>query len=156
MVQLITGHTHLNRHQAIIDETERQQIIQKLGNADDNGNAIIDAPDPKCRKCGLGDETPLHLLTECNAVSTARGHIFGWDDLVGPREIPDFSNLEVHKVVSFFKDIGMDSLTMRPFLQEYIPTHLSGVAKDQGLLDEKKAASKKGDGWLGRYLYRMQ
>ena len=28
IVQFVTGHTYLNRHQAIIDESERQQIIQ--------------------------------------------------------------------------------------------------------------------------------
>ena len=72
LVQLITGHTHLKRHQAIIDESDRQRIISALQknetfpNADEDGNAIIDAPDPKCSRCNDGDETPLrfHYETE--------------------------------------------------------------------------------------------
>ena len=41
LVQVITGHTYLKRHQAVIDESERQRILEALDwdNADDDGNA---------------------------------------------------------------------------------------------------------------------
>ena len=125
LIQIITGHTYLNRHQAIIDESERQRIIaaNDYDNADEDGNAIIDAPDPLCSRCGKGEETPLHLLSECDQLATLRQSIFGRADLVGPREIPDFSDLALHKVISFFKEANFKSLSMRPYFDEYIPAN---------------------------------
>ena len=73
VVQLLTGHTYMKRHQAIIDDSERQRIIAVTGgNADSHGNAIIDAPDASCDLCHNGEETPLHLLSECDALATLR------------------------------------------------------------------------------------
>ena len=157
MVQLITGHAYLNRHQAIIDDSERQRIIaaNDHDNADDDGNAIIDAPDPKCRLCKVGEETPIHLLTDCNAVASIRHDIFGREDIIGPRDIHNFTHLPVHKIVSFFRELKLSGLNMRPFLEEHHPTDLSQVANDPVLMAEKEAATKKGDGWLSRYLHVM-
>ena len=158
LIQVVTGHTYLNRHQAIIDESERQRVIaaNNFDNADNDGNAIIDAPDPSCDRCKDGEETPLHILSECSALATLRKDIFGREDLVGPREIPDFSNLSVHKVVSFFRDAKYKSLSMRPFFEEYYPTSApedadNVVPRDEG--DNK--AKTRGWNYLSKYLYHM-
>merc|ERR1712045_677453 len=53
LIQILTGHTYLKRHQAVIDESGRQRVMEALrlnneDTADNDGNAIIDAADPKC------------------------------------------------------------------------------------------------------------
>ena len=156
VVQIITGHTYLNRHQAIIDESERQRIIaaNDYDNADEDGNAIIDAPNPLCSRCGKGEETPLHLLSECDQLATLRQSIFGRADLVGPREIPDFSDLALHKVISFFKEAKFKSLSMRPYFDEYIPATSSNEASNQEILAAKQAAEREGNIYLHKYLFR--
>merc|ERR1712079_800859 len=100
LIQILTGHTHLKRQQAVIDESDRQRHLEALDwdNADDDGNAITDAPDPRCSRCNDGDETPLHLLSECIPLATLRHKIFGRHDLVGPGEIPDFSDLPAYEI----------------------------------------------------------
>ena len=157
LIQILTGHTYLNRHQAIIDESERQRIIaaNNYDNADNDGNAIIDAPDPRCSRCGEGDETPLHILTECGPLATLRKDIFGREDLVGPQEVPDFSDLPLYKVISFFKDANFKTLPMRPFFDEYLPTTLSKTNDNEELLAAKEAGTKEGNAYLSKYLYRI-
>ena len=104
LIQVITGHTYLKRHQAVIDESERQRCLEALDwdNADDDGNAIIDAPDPICSRCNVGEETPYHLLAECGPLATLRLSIFGKEELVPPGSIPDFSELPAYQLISFF------------------------------------------------------
>ena len=156
LIQILTGHSYLNRHQAIIDESERQRIIaaNDYDNADDDGNAIIDAPDPLCSRCGKGDETPLHLLSDCTSLATLRRNIFGRDDLVGPREVPDFSDLPLYKVISFFKEAKFKSLTMRPYYDEYLPAKSSNKADNQETIAAQQAAEREGNIFLHKYLYR--
>jgi len=159
MIQIITGHTHLKRHQAVIDESERNRIIAANGfdNADEDGNAIIDAPDATCSRCKhpKSQETPLHLLSECDALAKLRHSIFGREDLVEPGAIPDFSDLPLHLVISFFKDVGFESLKMWPFLDEYFPTDLRGnESTDEADKEKLEAARKEGDKHLAKYLYR--
>ena len=158
LVQFLTGHTFLKRHQAIIDESERQRIIaaNNYDNADDAGNAIIDAPDSKCSRCNKGDETPLHILSECEALGALRLAVFGKEELVAPREIPDFSDLPVYQVVSFMREAKFETLTMRPFLQEYYPDKLNKDGSNQGLVDARKKYTPLGNAYLARYLYQIQ
>ena len=163
LIQILTGHTFLKRHQAIIDGTERQRIIEALKfnnddefpNADDDGNAIIDAPDPSCSRCGKGEETPLHLLSDCEALGTTRMSIFGKENLVEPGAIPDFSDLPVFKIVSFFKEAKFETLPMHPFLDQYLPTNKGRNADDQGMIDAKKQGFVEGDKWISQYLFHI-
>ena len=157
LIQILTGHTFLNRHQAVIDESERQRIIEAndFDNADDDGNAIIDAPNPKCSRCNNGEETPLHLLTECDDLATTRLQIFGREKLVDPGEIPDFSDLPVFKIVAFFREAKFDTLPMHPFLDQYLPTDKSSNAEDGGMVEAKKASHVEGNKWMTKYLYRI-
>ena len=156
MIQIITGHTYMKRHQAIIDESERQRIIAITGgNADSNGDAIIDAPDPTCSLCNDGEETPLHFLSECDKLATLRKDIFGREDLVARGGIPDFSDIPLYKLVSFFKDAKLENYKMRPYLEEYYPTNLSTDGSNRSRDARQQAAQKLGDKDLARYLYRM-
>ena len=158
LIQFLTGHTFLNRHQAVIDESERQRIIaaNDYDNADDDGYAIIDAPDPKCRRCKDGDETPLHILTECESLGELRLQIFGKEELVAPGEIPDFSSLTAHQVVSFMREAKFETLSMRPFLQEYYPAKLNKDGSNQSLVEARKVYSLMGNAYLAKYLYHIQ
>ena len=158
LVEFITGHTHLKRHQAVIDESERQRIIaaNDYDNADDDGYAIIDAPDPTCSRCNKGEETPLHMLAECEALGDTRRSIFGKEELVAPGEIPDFSDLPLYQVISFLKEVNFESLTMRPYLEEYYPAKLNKDGSNKGLVDARKAFIPKGAEYLSKYMYHIR
>merc|ERR1712115_35024 len=157
LVQIITGHTFLKRHQAVIDESERQRCLEALDwdNADDNDDAIIDAADPRCSRCNDGDETPLHLLTECDRLADLRLSILGDHELVGPGDIPDFSGIPVYKLISFFREAKFETLSMLPFRDQYLPTNTGNEESDKSLIERKNEADKKGKEWLSKYLFRM-
>ena len=157
LVQLITGHTYLKRHQAVIDESERQLYLEALDwdNADDDGNAVIDAADPKCSRCLIGDETPLHLLSECTHLAKLRLRIFGREDLVGPREIPDFSDLPAYKLIAFFREANFASLTMLPLRSQYLPTNTSNEDSNKSLRREKEKGDEEGKEWTSHYLFHV-
>ena len=157
LIQILTGHTFLKRHQAVIDESERQRIIEAndFDNADDDGFAIIDAPDPKCSRCNKGEETPLHLLSECDSLATTRVQIFGKESLVDPGAIPDFSDLPVYKIIAFFKEAKFETLPMHPFLDQYLPTDKARNEADQGMKDAKRRGFIEGDKWTSKYLFHI-
>ena len=157
LVQILTGHTHLKRHQAVIDEAERQRHLEALNwdNADDNGNAIIDAPDPPGDRCKVGEEPPLHRVAECKRLATLRLQIFGREDLVAPGAVPDFSDLPVYKLVSFFKEAKFETLSMLPFRAQYLPTNTSNEDSNRSLRDRKSDGDKKGKAWISRYLFHI-
>ena len=79
----------------------------------------------------------------------------GREDLVGPQEVPDFSDLPLYKVISFFKDANFKTLTMRPFFDEYLPTNLSNQADNEELQAAKEVGTKDGNEYLSKYLYRI-
>ena len=151
----MTGNTYLKRHQAIIDESERQRTIEALRltsgdeypNVDDDGNAIIDAADPTYGRCHNGEETPLHLLAECESLGDLRLQIFGREDLVGPGDVPDFSQYKAYQIVSFFREAKFETLTVHPFLAQYLPTDLSGNREDLGMRAEKEDGFTWGERW---------
>ena len=157
IIQIITGHTYLKRHQAVIDESERQRIIEAndFDNADDDGNAIIDAPDPSCGRCGKGEESPFHILTECDSLATLRKDIFGREDLVPKGSPPDLTDISIHKLISFFLEAKFDTLTMRPNLEEYYPTKSDKSGNIEELLKDKESATQVGTLHLSEYLYHI-
>ena len=121
----------------------------------DDGNAIIDAADPKCGRCGIGDETPLHLLTDCQPLANLRMHIFGTHNLVNPGEIPDFSDLPVYKIIAFFREAKFETLQMLPFAAQYLPTNTASEESNQSLRAQKEAANKEGSKWTSKYLFHI-
>ena len=157
LVQILTGHTHLKRHQAVIDESERQRTLEALqwDNADENGDAIIDAADPICSRCGVGEETPLHLLSECTKLAKLRHDIFGRHDLVGPREVPDFSDIPAYQLIAFFKEAKFETLSMQPFRAQYLPTHTGDEESSQSLEKDKIEADTEAKKWMSKYLFHI-
>ena len=88
-------------------------------------------------------------------MATLRKDTFGREDLIGKREVPDFTHLPLHKVISFFRDAKFKSLSMRPLFEEYLPTTTSEGSVDQELAQMKDAGTKKGNALLSKYLYQM-
>ena len=77
-------------------------------------------------------------------------------EVVAPREIPDFTDLTVHQVVSFMREAKFETLAMKPFLQEYYPDKLNKDGSNQSLVEARKAHSLMGNAYLARYLYQIQ
>ena len=80
IVGLLTGHCGLNRHLAIM--------------------GVI--PDPICALCGEEEETALHFLGQCMALSAIRHRIFGMDPL-SPRDI---RRITVTELLGFIQASG--------------------------------------------------
>ena len=124
MLQFVTGHTFLNRHQAIIDNAERDQIDGLLSLLDDQGEEVIPPSDPTCRKCGRGEGKPEHLMTHCEPLAPLRLSIFGH-----PNPLPPYDDFKVYQIVAFLKHLQLPSLEMRPFLEQYDPTSIPEEAR---------------------------
>ena len=122
---------------------------------DDDGNAIIDAADPICDRCKEGEETPLHLLSDCDPLATLRMQIFGKHNLVEPGETPDFSEWPAYKLIAFFREAKFKALTMLPFQAQYLPTNTSNEESNESLRAEKEAADEQGTKWTSRYLFHI-
>jgi ribonuclease HI len=66
VIQFITGHTYMNRHQNLVEEANIDQEDEE------------DEPRfPKCRLCDDGDETPFHLITNCTKLRDESNFFFG-------------------------------------------------------------------------------
>ena len=168
VVQWVTGHCHLNRHQAIIDESERQQIIAVVGNDGPDGEEVIPSPNPTCSICRhrpldyegqIREETPFHLMSECHPLADLRRQIFGH-----PYPKPPY-RFRVYQIVAFLKEAKIPTFPMRPYLEGSTPTDLERerrqeeeegeVLEDQDQ-DRAKASAEaiqQGDRWHHTYLY---
>ncbi len=62
-MQFITGHAHMNQHQNLVDSVA--------------GDGDCQVTPWACRLCGQGDETPLHLITECDETVWDARNILG-------------------------------------------------------------------------------
>ena len=87
LTQFITGHAHLNRH-----------------------NWIINGENAKsCRLCENGEESPIHLLADCEPLWRQRQEIFGSAFLDPNRPIWEVKQLvkflEIDKVKRLFQNI---------------------------------------------------
>ena len=77
ITQFVTGHCFLNRHQALIENEERARYIMSLPvNEREEGEEIIPVSPALCRRCGLGEEKPSHLMSICPELATTRLRIF--------------------------------------------------------------------------------
>ena len=172
LVQWITGHCYLNRHQALIDESERTQIAMKIGNEGPDGEEIIPPPDPTCSVCKhrppdfegqVREETPQHLMSECHPLAELRRSIFGV-----PYPEPPY-RFQVYQIVAFLREAKIPSFPMRPYLEGSTPTDLEREERRVGLEegevntqsngeDANRAeaaahAVQQGDRWHHTYLY---
>ena len=57
VIQFVTGHAFLKRHEDVV-------------------NANSDEHDTSCRLCNQGEETPFHLVMECEELFPARRKLF--------------------------------------------------------------------------------
>ena len=60
IVRFLTGHAHLRRHDAIVKEKTRQPLANI-----------------QCRLCRSNEETPFHLVANCDALARNRLEILG-------------------------------------------------------------------------------
>ena len=81
--------------------------------------------------------------------------IFGREDLVPKGAIPDFSDIPVHKLISFFREANFETLTMKPYSAQYLPTNTSNEESNKSLRDQKKHADTKGSEWTSKYLFHI-
>ena len=122
VIAFVTGHCHLNRHQALIDNTFREQIRKHVGNTGRDGEEIIPPADPTCSLCKFDptqkdkEETPLHLMTDCVGLMQLRHDIFGTYNPEPPFKFPVF------QIVAFLKQAKIPSFPMQPYLEELYPT----------------------------------
>ena len=171
LVQFITGHCFLNRHQALVDESLRTRIAMTIGLEGDDGEEVIDPPDPTCTKCKhrppefegqIREETPKHLMSECHVLADLRRGIFG-----EPYPQPPYK-FQVFQIVAFLREANIPSFPMRPFLEGSTPTDLEREERAANLRpgedsqasgDETRRAEaaahavQQGEKWHHTYLY---
>ena len=82
MVQLITGHNFMKRHESLVQD-----------NADN-----------ECRLCLEDEETTLHIMAECPALAAVRLQVFG----IPFQSIP--LRWSIREIVSFVRGASIDSL----------------------------------------------
>ena len=122
--QFLTGHCFLNRHQALIDNSDRNRFGVALDELNEEWEDVIDTPNPVCRICGTGEETPEHVMSVCPDLATLRLGIFGHH-----QPEPPYTNIKVFQLVSFLKVINLPSLEMKPYLEQYTPTSIPEEAR---------------------------
>ena len=98
LVQVITGHNYMARHQYIIDTKKR------------NKGLIIGRP-PTCTLCKQGEQSSQHILGECGALSQLRFKHFNTYYLT-----PPFVNLKRYALLGFLKESHIAELQF--FMEE--------------------------------------
>ena len=78
MTALITGHGTLRKH------------LHTMG--------LVNSP--LCRKCGLADETPFHLICQCCALARKRFFAFGAATIADPKAFPELTLSAMREFVS--------------------------------------------------------
>ena len=93
----------------------------------DSNSSEEDIPpptDPTCRICGIGEEKPEHILSDCMDLAFVRLSIFG-----KPFPSPPYVDIKVYQLVAFLKIINLPSLEMKPYLEQYNPTDVPEEAR---------------------------
>ncbi len=99
-MQWLTGHTRMNRHQHLVDKGAKKYNVD-----DDGDEEQITAP--TCRLCHRGDETPYHLVMDCDEMCDDSNISFGRQQM--PPDLEKFQfNCRVHKLEGFLMipDLG--------------------------------------------------
>ena len=108
MIQFLTGHNYLKRHQAIIDKTDCKI----------------------CTFCGKGEESTEHIMSYCDAFATLRQLTFN-----DPYPAPPYDNLQFEQVVNFLKFAKINTLelfsSIRELLEARHPEWLSDSEYDE-------------------------
>ena len=114
MIAFLTGHNFLKRHEAIIFDAETQYY-----------DLDFEPADRSCDFCGNGgDQTTLHLMTECDKFARLRLECFG---TASPE--PPFM-MAFSQVVAFLKLAKIESLEIYQTQKEYQETLMSSDSAD--------------------------
>ncbi len=97
-MQFITGHARMNRHQNLIDSAN-------VNNEDEDAEVTP----PTCRLCGRGEETPFHLVLECEEMRVDSYRYFGNQDPNHNRRNYKF-RWKVHKLIAFLANPTLNPL----------------------------------------------
>ena len=94
ITQFVTGHCFLNRHQALIENEERAKYIMSLPvDEQEEGEEIIPISPALCRRCGLAEEKPYHLMSVCPDLAAMRLSIFAH-----PFPPPPYTNMKIFQI----------------------------------------------------------
>ena len=93
MIQFLTGHNYLKKHQAIIDKSE----------------------DKTCSFCGSGEESSEHIMSICNKFATLRHLLFN-----DPYPAPPYTDLPFEAVVDFLKMANVNTLELHSSIKEML------------------------------------
>ncbi len=102
-MQFITGHARMNRHQHLIDSANASNA--DASNADDN----VAVTSPSCRLCNRGEETPFHLVLECEELKVDSYRCFGNQDPNHSRRDYKF-RWKAHKLIAFLSNPTLNPL----------------------------------------------
>ena len=98
LMQFVTGHAHMNRHQNLVDTA-----------AAERNDEDIEVASPQCRFCSKGEETPYHLVLECE--ETAEDSRRYLKDQPPERDKINVKfNWSVHKLIQFLASSTLDPL----------------------------------------------
>ncbi len=97
-MQFITGHARMNRHQNLIDSAN-------ASNEDENAEVTP----PTCRLCDRGEETPFHLVLECEEMRMDSYRCFGNQDPNRNRRNYKF-RWKAHKLIAFLANPTLNPL----------------------------------------------
>ena len=94
MIQFMTGHNFLKRHQAIIDKSDNKA----------------------CSFCDSGeDETTEHIMSHCNRFATLRQLCFN-----DPYPAPPYTNLQFEQIVNFLKFAKINTIELHSSVREML------------------------------------
>ena len=84
IIHFVTGHNFLQRHQALINESEKRGYEKALEELEEDYEGIIDSPIAHCTLCGKDEESSFHIMTKCEKLNTTRLSVFGTEDIRPP------------------------------------------------------------------------
>ncbi len=102
-MQFITGHARMKRHQHLIDSANASNA--DASHADDD--TVVTSP--SCRLCNRGEETPFHLVLECNELKVDSYRCFGNQDPNHNRRNYKF-RWKTHKLIAFLSNPTLNPL----------------------------------------------
>ena len=161
IIQFVTGHNFLRRHQAIIEAEDLRRLEQHEGLGEDDDFHEAMEPIATCSLCGEDEESSYHIMTECQKLGTIRMSVFGKEEI-----LPPYDNIPVYKLISYLKDVKLKSLEMRPFIEEFKATELpermpdwarvndNTDSSDDELQADQRYAQAEGDKLLHQILYQ--
>ena len=95
LVQIITGHNYMRKHQNTIDTANKEE-----------------GEDPTCDLCHDGEQSSQHIIGECGALIPLRRKHFGT-----PFIFPPYTKLKKKALENFLREVPIGAVKF--FLQTY-------------------------------------